>query len=160
MSFERIHSFGYSHADLKPLNICARASSHDGSYKFTLIDLGMCSKLPKLGQVTDKKKFRGNFMFASIEQIVRKRPTRLCDLYSLLCVAYYFVNGTLPWIDHIDRLIEQRSDSADMYNPSNFIKIRMKMNKEFDKELIAKGGELSPLFKYLHRRRKKYEKLQ
>ena len=64
---ERIHSFGYSHADLKPMNICVRASSRDDSYKFTLIDLGMCSKLPRLGQVTNKKTFRGNFMFASIE---------------------------------------------------------------------------------------------
>ena len=120
----------------------------------------MCSKLPKLGQCTDKKKFRGNFMFASIEQIVRKRPTSLCDLYSLLCVAYYFVNGTLPWIDHIDRQVEQQSDSADLFQPQNFIKIRMKMSKEFDKELIAKGAELGPLFSYLQHRRKKYEKLQ
>ena len=47
-----------------------------------------------------------------------------------------------------------------MYNPSNFIKIRMTMNKEFDKELIAKGFELGPLFRYLHQRRKKYEKHQ
>ena len=102
---ERIHSFGYSHADLKPMNICVRASSRDDSYKFTLIDLGMCSKLPRLGQVTNKKTFRGNFMFASIEQIVRKRPTSLCDLYSLLCVAYFFVYNTLPWTDYIDNMV-------------------------------------------------------
>ena len=46
---KRIHSFGYSHGDLKPDNICAR-KSRDGSIKFTLIDLGMSTKLVKLGE--------------------------------------------------------------------------------------------------------------
>ena len=45
---QKMHEFGYSHGDLKPENICGR-KSHDGTWKFTLIDLGMSSKLPKLG---------------------------------------------------------------------------------------------------------------
>ena len=53
---KRIHSFGYSHGDLKPSNICAR-KSRDGSIKFTLIDLGMSTKLIKLGEDRTKGQF-------------------------------------------------------------------------------------------------------
>ena len=70
----KMHQFGYSHGDLKPENICAR-EGHNGNIKFTLIDLGMSSKLPRLGQDTTKKSFRGNYIFASAYQIKNKRPT-------------------------------------------------------------------------------------
>jgi serine/threonine protein kinase len=65
LGLKKIHDFGYSHGDLKPENICARMSSK-GQYKFTLIDLGMASKLPKIGQNMARKSFRGNYMFAHI----------------------------------------------------------------------------------------------
>ena len=98
-------------------------------------------------------------MFASIEHIVRKRPSSLCDLYSLLCVAYFFVNGSLPWIDHIDRLLDKVGECRDLFKPTNFVKIRLKNNPDFDKELITNGGKLGPLLKYIQHLRKKYEKL-
>ena len=44
-----LHSFGYSHGDLKIQNICARPA-HDGRFRFTLIDLGVTMKLPKIGE--------------------------------------------------------------------------------------------------------------
>ena len=65
---QKLHSFGYSHGDLKPDNICARVGS-DGTFKFTLIDLGVASKIPKIGEDTKHKSFRGNFMYSSPEQI-------------------------------------------------------------------------------------------
>ena len=71
---KKLHSFGYSHGDLKPANICAR-QSHDGSFKFTLIDLGMSAKLAQLGSKYDYLRFRGNIMFASIGHIMKGRAS-------------------------------------------------------------------------------------
>ena len=96
-----MHEFGYSHGDLKPENICAR-ESHDGTWKFTLIDLGMSSKLPRLGEDTTRKSFRGNYIFASTDQIINKRPTQLDDIYSLLCVAYMFIYKATPWVKYLE----------------------------------------------------------
>ena len=103
LSLKKIHNLGYTHGDLKLANICAR-QSHDGSFKFTLIDLGMSAKLAQFGDFYANKHFRGNLMFASIDHIVRKRASQLDDLYSLLCVAYYFVMDKLPWTDYIEEL--------------------------------------------------------
>ena len=59
-----LHRFGYSHGDLKGENICARVDSN-GHFKFTLIDLGICTKLPKMGQNPYVPNFKGNLMFSS-----------------------------------------------------------------------------------------------
>ena len=48
LGLQKLHGLGYSHGDLKPANICAR-KGHDGKIKFTLIDLGMSSRLTLLG---------------------------------------------------------------------------------------------------------------
>ena len=40
-----LHELGYSHGDLKPENICAR-KRQSGEIVFTLIDFGLCQKLP------------------------------------------------------------------------------------------------------------------
>ena len=45
---EKLHKLGFSHSDLKMDNICARVSN-DGTYKFTLIDFGVVSRLTKIG---------------------------------------------------------------------------------------------------------------
>ena len=66
---KKMHSFGYSHGDLKSDNICARASNN-GQFKFTLIDLGVASKLPKIGEDTKHKSFRGNFLSASPDHLI------------------------------------------------------------------------------------------
>ena len=119
-----MHEFGYSHGDLKPENICARMT-HDGNVRFTLIDLGMASKLPRPGApVSSKMYFRGNYMFAGVNQIEVKRASSIDDLYSLLCVAYYFVNKTLPWIKHIEEENMLNPD-VNLYEKENFIQIRL-----------------------------------
>ena len=66
----RLHSFGYSHSDLKLENICARIRSN-GKFKFTLIDFGMVAKLPRIGENINKakKRHRGNLMNASLDAI-------------------------------------------------------------------------------------------
>ena len=56
LGLQKLHGLGYSHGDLKPSNICAR-KSRDGSIKFTLIDLGMSTKLIKLGEDRTYRRF-------------------------------------------------------------------------------------------------------
>ena len=102
-SLKKLHSLGYSHGDLKPGNICAKMSNN-GLFKFILVDFGLSAKLAQLGYNYSSKIFRGNVLFASIEHMMRSRASQLDDLFSLLCVAYYFVNGTLPWIDYIEKV--------------------------------------------------------
>jgi tRNA A-37 threonylcarbamoyl transferase component Bud32 len=46
IALKTLHGLGYSHGDLKPANICARKTK-EGKMKFTLIDFGLCQKLPK-----------------------------------------------------------------------------------------------------------------
>lgn len=47
-ALKTLHGVGYSHGDLKPENICARKNK-EGQVKFTMIDFGICQKLPKIG---------------------------------------------------------------------------------------------------------------
>ena len=96
IGLQQMHSFGFSHGDLKLKNICARPT-HDGNFKFTLIDLGCSTKLPMIGEVTYHKKFRGNLLTASPDQIIYRRSSAIDDIYSLMCVAYHFVYKLLPW---------------------------------------------------------------
>ena len=58
-------------------------------------------KLPKIGESTKHKKFRGNLLTASIEQIKNKRPGAIDDIYSLLIVAHQFVFDSIPWKDYM-----------------------------------------------------------
>ena len=101
-----LHRFGYSHGDLKGENICARIDSN-GNFKFTLIDLGICTKLPRMGSNPYVPNFKGNLMFSSANQIKNNRPNEIDDVYSLICVAYKFIIGSLPWMEFMRKFKEQ-----------------------------------------------------
>ena len=106
-ALELLHSFGYSHGDIKPENICAKPLK-DGSFKFTLIDFGVIGKIPKIGESTEEKVFRGNLLASSADHLNNKRPGSIDDLYSMLCVAYYFIHDTLPWHARVMELAAQK----------------------------------------------------
>jgi len=68
-ALKKLHKLGYSHGDLKPANICAR-ETNKGKIKFTLIDFGLCQKLPEPGQpLCQNKHFRGNLIYCSDLQL-------------------------------------------------------------------------------------------
>ena len=102
-ALKKLHDLGFSHGDIKNENICAKFDKN-GNLKFTLIDFGVSSKLPLLGLDLRKKRFRGNLNFASPEHIMNRRASRIDDLYSLLCVAYKFVNLWLPWEECLEQM--------------------------------------------------------
>ena len=96
IALKTLHGLGYSHGDLKPENVCVRESSESG-LKFSLIDFGLCTKLPIPGaEHKQNKYFRGNFMFCSDLQLMKFIPTQFCDLISLINVAYYIVLKEIP----------------------------------------------------------------
>ena len=45
-----LHDLGYAHGDLKPENICARKTKN-GKFKFSIIDFGICQRLPDINVV-------------------------------------------------------------------------------------------------------------
>ena len=137
---KQLHGFGYSHGDLKLENICARPGK-DGIFKFTLIDLGVASKLPRIGENTQHKNFRGNLLTASPDHIKNRRAGAVDDFYSLLCVAYYFVFETLPWRKVINEYLEIHRDNVED-KKKLYIKLRKQKKEEFDQELINDGLEL------------------
>ena len=146
----QLHSFGYSHGDLKGENICARADSN-GHFKFTLIDLGICTKLPKMGKNAHVTNFKGNLMFASANQIKNNRPNEIDDVYSLFCVAYRFLVGSLPWMEFMRKLKEQSGFifESDVKEKEFYSSLRQKQEKKFDDELIITGEHLTPFFKVI-----------
>ena len=99
-SLKKLHNFGYSHGDLKPGNIHAK-QLRDNKFKFTLMGLSNAARLVKLG-TNNQGLGNGNIVFSSLDALQNIKPTQLDDLYSLLCVAYYFIEGSLPWIDYVE----------------------------------------------------------
>ena len=63
--------------------------------------LSNVARLVKLG-TNNQGLGNGNIVFSSLDALQNIRPTQLDDLYSLLCVAYYFIEGSLPWIDYVE----------------------------------------------------------
>ena len=72
-------------------------------------------------------------MFASPWHIYTQRSSALDDLYSLLCVAqFYIMNNRLPWVTYI---IEQRKQGKNInyLDRKNFIKLRLSHQHTFDR---------------------------
>ena len=106
------------------------------------------TKLVKLGA---KSTGTGNWnvFFASIHSFFNQRLTQLDDLFSLLFVAYYFIEGTLPWIDFIAQNSKDQKHNCD--NREKFIAIRIERNKKFQAEINENCPELMTLFELLEK---------
>lgn len=143
-----LHQVGYSHGDLKLENICCRTSS-SGNFKFTLIDFGMSQKLPQLNKQNRRAPFfLGNYMFASTMQLKKYAPSKLCDLFSLMCVCYYFTDNELPWTDFVDEKMAQ-DPSVDLYELNTFKKIRLDYDEDFKDKFRSAVTPFGSIFTYL-----------
>lgn len=63
-------------------------------------------------------------MFSSEIQLQNYKPTYVCDVISLIYVAYYFIESGLPWTDYID-LMMLNNPTVNLYDLANFKKIRL-----------------------------------
>ena len=82
------------------------------------------------------------------------------DVYSLVCVAYFFAFGSLPWIDAVEKAQEQFQNNGDSYDRTAYIKLRWAQRHFFNMQLILKSGELKPLFVYLSTVRKREKHIE
>ena len=74
------------------------------------------------------KNFRGNFTFATAEQIENRRADRIDDLFSLLYVAFRFVKNQLPW----EKAVEKAVDKQIEMTQNTFIQLRYQKRREFE----------------------------
>lgn len=72
-------------------------------------------------------------MFSSEIQLQNYKPTFVCDVISLIYVAYYFVENGLPWTDYID-LMMLNEPNVNLYDLANFKKIRLQKANDFAME--------------------------
>ena len=123
----------------------------------------MSAKVARLGEAYHFKDLRGNMMFASIDHILRKRASQIDELFSILCVAYYFIFGTLPWIETIEYLHKKQKEKdkschINYYQRDRYIKLRLKKRDYFDNKLIESSCELAQAFFFIITMLQKYEK--
>ena len=67
------------------------------------------TKLPRIGQDNkkEKKTFRGNLLNASFDALKTGRSSAIDDIFSLLCVAFFFVFMELPWVTKLDKILQK-----------------------------------------------------
>ena len=143
LALSKLHSLGYSHCDLKMENICARIDQNN-KLQFTLIDFGVCSKLGQQQKISDRKGFRGNFVFSSFDHLVQGRANQIDDLTSLVYVAFKFLFGYLPW--ERDKSVEK---DPKLINKVSFAALRHKKKAQFIKDLHNHHSPFKNALKYL-----------
>ena len=100
-ALEIVHESGNTHNDLKLDNIMIT----DGKdQNVVLIDYGLVTQfLESDGNHLEKRVseyFKGNYMFASLDQLNTFSPSRRSDLNSLCYILIYMVNGLkMPILD-------------------------------------------------------------
>jgi hypothetical protein len=90
-ALEAVHALGVLHRDVKPANIVL---SRDEPVRAKLIDFGIALDLARLEtSVADRS---GTPLYASPEQLRRRKPSPRSDLYALGLTLYECLTGTLP----------------------------------------------------------------
>ena len=145
-ALRQLHSFGFSHCDLKMGNICASVTSQN-NLKFTLIDFGLCSRLDRQQKYHESQGFRGNLVYTSSHHLIMGQANEIDDLTSLVYVAYKFIFGSLPWEKNEHSLATNFSIS----NKAKYIAYRHKNKKLFEQQLIATDSPFKSLFPYLEK---------
>ena len=93
-------------------------------------------------------------MFSSVYQFFFKRPLQLDDIYSLLCVVYYFIHDTLPWIKHLEEL-SKASPDRDLFSFGIFRMQRKEHMEKYDNEFKNEPGDLGKLFQLIIEKQRK-----
>lgn len=84
-SLEVLHTIGRVHNDIKPENAMTTQKGQT-----VLIDFGMSEKFSDEDTVTQ---FQGNLLFASLDKLHFRNPTRKDDLVSLAYMMMYMINN-------------------------------------------------------------------
>ena len=93
---EYLHGYGIVHRDLKLENILMSDKSPSAIPK--LVDFGL-SKI--IGPFESASEPFGTLGYVAPEVLLKKSYSYSCDLWSLGCIAYALISGSLPF-DHSD----------------------------------------------------------
>ncbi|MEM0968058.1 MAG: protein kinase, partial [Verrucomicrobiota bacterium] len=86
------------HCDLKPSNIMVVWQPSD-RFLIKILDFGLAKvpQRPRRSATSQDSVLMGSIRFLAPEQIEKKEPTFLSDLYSMGCVYYYSLSGAYPF---------------------------------------------------------------
>jgi len=96
-------------------------------------------------------------MFCSTRQLLRLKPTQICDLLALVNVAYYFVEKDLPSTALASELVNL-DPSVNWFDPKNFVELRLKHKRRFQINFESPFNPFRNLYMYLNEAEKNYER--
>ena len=140
-----IHSFGYSHCDIKAKNILVRFET--GRISLYITDFGLCYKFMKNNRHVPYKPrqlclHRGTLPFMSEDSHLGVVPSRRSDLEN---IGWFFIytlfDGILPW--------HKTSNKKSVLKIKQLVKRTIRDNDEEYIKTMLSGQSHKRLFKYL-----------
>jgi serine/threonine protein kinase len=98
-ALDAAHDAGLVHRDVKPANMLiasARSGDVDPNGHLYLTDFGLTKRTSSLSGFTVAGTFLGSIEYVAPEQIRAESVGPAADIYSLACVAYQGLTGTVP----------------------------------------------------------------
>jgi hypothetical protein len=96
-ALDAAHRLHLVHRDVKPANILLSASDDDDEEQVFLTDFGIAKSLDAGGRLTRTGLVVATFDYASPEQIEARPLDASSDIYSLACVLYKLLTGSVPF---------------------------------------------------------------
>ena len=149
-----LHSKNIIHQDINPRNVCIGVGNDTKT--FYLIDFGLSKQIKQEeckrndedhedANKKDKKQqsFRGTLLFASINSHKGHLLSFKDDLESLVYMILYFLNGTLPWEQHLANKMEWKDLMKKIKEEKqnfNLTQLERKIPKEIEDLLVYVKG--------------------
>ena len=143
-----IHSFGYSHGDLKAKNVLVR--SERGNISLYITDFGLVHKFVRDGTHTPYTPgklclHRGTLPFISEDSHVGAIPSRRSDLENMgwLLIASLF-GGVLPWVKMTGKsaVLDAKQSAKQMISNGEESVLKKMMPKQSHKRLLKYMSEV------------------
>ena len=96
-ALDAAHRLHLIHRDVKPANILLSSSDDDDDEQVFLTDFGIAKSLDAGGRLTRTGLVVATFDYASPEQIEARPLDASSDIYSLTCVLYKLLTGSVPF---------------------------------------------------------------